>query len=177
MDKKSENDERFTGLILLSGVDSPGIFNALFSALEPFSIDVLDIEQVINRSRLILTVLIELDPAHAQAVEEDLNQCAEKLNVDIAVSFGSETIESLAQKNNLVHIIASAQKLNPGAIANLALRIAETGGNVERIHRSASSPLTTIDFFVSGATSDSLRSAINSSTANSGVDLVIKENI
>jgi phosphoserine phosphatase len=76
-----------------------------------------------------------------------------------------------------VHIIASAQKLNPGAIANLALRIAETGGNVERIYRSASSPLITIEFFVSGATSDSLLSAFNSSTDNSGVDLVIKENI
>jgi phosphoserine phosphatase len=177
MDKKSENDERFTGLILLSGVDSPGIFSALFSALEPFSINVLDIEQVVNRSRLILTVLIELDPAHAQAVEKDLNHCAEKLNVDIAVSFGSETIETFAQKNNLVHISASAQKLTPGAIANLALHIAESGGNVERIHRSASSPSTTIEFFVSGATSDSLLSAFNSSTDNSGVDLVIKENI
>lgn len=177
MDKKSENDERFTGLILLSGIDSPGIFSALFGALEPFSINVLDIEQVINRTRLILTVLIELDPAHAQAVEEDLNQCAEKLNVDIAISFGSETIESLAQKNNLVHIIASAQKFNPGAIANLALRIAETGGNVERIHRSASSPSTTIEFFVSGATSESLRNATNSSAINSDLKLVIQENI
>jgi phosphoserine phosphatase len=177
MDKKSENDERFTGLILLSGVDSPGIFSALFCALEPFSINVLDIEQVINRSRLILTVLIELDPAHAQAVEEDLNQCAETLNVDIAVSFASETIESFAQKNNLVHISASAQKLNPGAIANLALSIAETGGNVERIHRSASSPSTTIEFFVSGATSESLQSATNLSALNSGLNLVIQENI
>jgi phosphoserine phosphatase len=177
MDKKSENDERFTGLILLSGVDSPGIFSALFCALEPFSINVLDIEQVINRSRLILTVLIELDPAHAQAVEEDLNQCAETLNVDIAVSFASETIESFAQKNNLVHISVSAQKLNPGAIANLALSIAETGGNVERIHRSASSPSTTIEFFVSGATSESLQSATNSSALNSGLNLVIQENI
>jgi phosphoserine phosphatase len=177
MDKKSENDERFTGLILLSGVDSPGIFSALFCALEPFSINVLDIEQVINRSRLILTVLIELDPAHAQAVEEDLNQCAETLNVDIAVSFASETIESFAQKNNLVHISASAQKLNPGTIANLALSIAETGGNVERIHRSASSPSTTIEFFVSGATSESLRNATNSSAINSDLKLVIQENI
>ena len=177
MDKKSENDERFTGLILLSGIDSPGIFSALFGALEPFSINVLDIEQVINRTRLILTVLIELDPAHAQAVEEDLNQCAEKLNVDIAISFGSETIESLVQKDNLVHISASAQKLTPGAIANLALRIAETGGNVERIYRSASSPLITIEFFVSGATSESLRNATNSSAINSDLKLVIQENI
>jgi phosphoserine phosphatase len=76
-----------------------------------------------------------------------------------------------------VHIIASAQKLNPGAIANLALRIAETGGNVERIYRSASSPLITIEFFVSGATSESLRNATNSSALNSDLNLVIQENI
>ena len=101
----------------------------------------------------------------------------DQLNVDIAVSFASETIESFAQKNNLVHISASAQKLNPGAIANLALSIAETGGNVERIHRSASSPSTTIEFFVSGATSESLQSATNSSALNSGLNLVIQENI
>jgi len=98
-------------------------------------------------------------------------------NVDIAISFGSETIESLVQKDNLVHISASAQKLTPGAIANLALRIAETGGNVERIHRSASSPSTTIEFFVSGATSESLRNATNSSAINSDLKLVIQENI
>lgn len=177
MDKKSENNERFTGLILLSGVDSPGILRDLFCALEPFSINVLDIEQVINRSRLILTVLIELDPAHAQAIEDDLNQCAEKLSVDVAISFDSENIESIAQKNNLVHIIASAQNLTPGAIAHLALRIAEKGGNVERIHRSASSPSTAIEFFVSGVTSDSLRNTINSSALDSDVDLVIQESI
>jgi len=57
------------------------------------------------------------------------------------------------------------------------LRIAETGGNVERIYRSASSPLITIEFFVSGATSESLRNATNSSALNSDLNLVIKENI
>ncbi|MSZ26354.1 MAG: phosphoserine phosphatase, partial [Actinobacteria bacterium] len=67
MDARSDVENRYTGLILLSGVDTPGISSALFTTLEPFSITILDIEQVVIRSRLILTVLIDLDPAHAEA--------------------------------------------------------------------------------------------------------------
>ena len=111
MMREGAQEHRYTGLILLSGVDSPGISSALFSTLEPFSIVVLDIEQVVIRSRLILTVLIELDPAHASAVEEDLNQCAIDLNVDIAISFGREPAESIAQKTGLVHVIALGEEM------------------------------------------------------------------
>ena len=64
----SEQRRQFTGLILVTGADSPGITQALFDALSPFKIAVLDIEQVVIRGRLILTVLIELDPAHAPAI-------------------------------------------------------------------------------------------------------------
>jgi phosphoserine phosphatase len=175
MDKKSENDERFTGLILLSGVDAPGISSALFSTLEPFSVTILDIEQVVIRSRLILTVLIELDPAHAAAIEEDLNQCASNLDVDIATSFGSETTESIAQKTGLLHVIALAEKITPGAIANLATRITIAGGNIERIHRSASFPLTVFEFLVSGAQPERVRNSITPSAKIFGVDIAIQE--
>jgi phosphoserine phosphatase len=101
VDARNDVQNRYTGLILLSGVDTPGISSALFSALEPFKITILDIEQVVIRSRLILTVLIELDPAHAAAVESDLNECAKNLNVDIATSFSNESMQSIAQKNQI----------------------------------------------------------------------------
>ena len=67
----STDTRRYTGLILVSGIDSPGITQALFETLAPFAITVLDIEQVVIRERLILTVLIDLNPDHAQAIEED----------------------------------------------------------------------------------------------------------
>jgi len=38
----------YTGLILVSGIDSPGITQGLFDALAPFAITVLDIEQVVS---------------------------------------------------------------------------------------------------------------------------------
>ncbi|MGI9144921.1 MAG: phosphoserine phosphatase SerB [Candidatus Planktophila sp.] len=174
MDEQAENAQRFTGLILLSGVDTPGISSSLFSSLEPFSVTILDIEQVVIRSRLILTVLIALDPAHAQSIEADLNECADKLNVDIAMSFGTESEKSIAAKSGLIHVIALSEKITPGAIADIASHITSAGGNIERIHRAASFPLTSIEFLVSGAKTDSLRNAIGSSAKKFGVDIAIQ---
>jgi phosphoserine phosphatase len=174
VDGRNDVQNRYTGLILLSGVDTPGISSALFSALEPFKITILDIEQVVIRSRLILTVLIELDPAHAAAVESDLNECAKNLNVDIATSFSNESMQSIAQKTGLIHVTALAQKITPGAIAELATDIASTGGNIERIHRSASFPLTAIEFLVSGAHSESLRASLGPTAKKFGIDIAVQ---
>ncbi|MSY80794.1 MAG: phosphoserine phosphatase, partial [Actinobacteria bacterium] len=41
--------EQFTGLILLSGEDKPGITEGLFETLSPFAVTILDIEQVVIR--------------------------------------------------------------------------------------------------------------------------------
>ena len=174
MDQHAEDTQRFTGLILLSGIDSPGISSALFSTLEPFSVTILDIEQVVIRSRLILTVLIDLDPAHAESIEADLNDCAAKLNVDIAMSFGLESEKSIAAKSGLLHVIALSPKITPGAIANIATNIANAGGNIERIHRTASFPLTAIEFLVSAAQPESMRNALGASAKKFGVDIAIQ---
>ena len=175
MDTQSAEKERYTGLILLSGVDSPGISSAVFTTLEPFAVTIVDIEQVVIRSRLILTILIDLNPAHAKAIESDLNDCAQKLNVDIAISFGVESEQNIAAKHGLLHVIALAQKITPGAIASLASNISKAGGNIERIHRSASFPLTAIEFLVSGAHAQSLRVAIGPTAKEFGVDIAIQE--
>jgi phosphoserine phosphatase len=80
----SQINTEHTGLILISGVDAPGVTQALFATLEPFSITILDIEQVVIRGRLILTTLISLDPAHASVIEADLIEATTKLDLDLA---------------------------------------------------------------------------------------------
>jgi len=92
MDKRVEY---YTGLILVSGEDRPGITEALFSTLSPFSLTIMDIEQVVIRSRLILTILISLDRAHASAIEDDLNEKAASLDLDIAIAFSEQKSESI----------------------------------------------------------------------------------
>ncbi len=164
----------YTGLILLSGQDSPGITEALFSALSPFAVTILDIEQVVIRERLILTVLIYLNPAHAQAVEADLAECAESLDVDIAISFSHSNPESIAAKSGLLHVTALGNPLKPAAIAAIAGELAERGANIERIYRTASYPISAFEFVVSGSTQQEIQAALAIVSADQGVDIAVQ---
>ena len=169
----SEEKIHYTGLILVSGVDSPGITKALFDTLAPFALTILDIEQVVIRERLILTALISLNPDHAQAIEADLNECADRLSVDIATSFGVQADASIAAKTGLVHVVILARELHPRAIAAVAQVISEEQGNIERIHRTASVPITAIEFTVSGAHSEQLRQSLATVSNEQEIDIAV----
>jgi phosphoserine phosphatase len=164
----------YTGLILLSGQDSPGITQALFSALSPFAVTILDIEQVVIRERLILTVLISLNPSHAQAIESDLAECASSLEVDIAVSFSHSNPESIAAKSGLLHVSALGKSLKPAAIAAIAGQMAEHGANIERIYRTASYPISAFEFVVSGTSQLELQAALATISADLGIDIAVQ---
>jgi phosphoserine phosphatase len=170
MDKQSEY---YTGLILVSGEDRPGITEALFSALSPFSLTIIDIEQVVIRSRLILTILISLDRAHASAIEDDLNAQADSLDLDFAIAFSEQKSESIAAKTGLTHIVILSQELKPSALAAIASAIADVEGNIERIQRTASYPVTAIECVVSGAPTAVLKNALTPLAAEYSVDIAV----
>ncbi len=169
----TEEKRQFTGLILLSGVDTPGLTQALFETLSPFAITVLDIEQVVARDRVILTVLIALNPDHRESIDEDLNVCAEKLGVDIATSFQSQAGSTIAAKTGLMHVVALGNPLKPAAISSIAAEIAEHGGNIERIHRTASYPVTAIEFVVSGVDQHCIRPSLATVANAQSVDIAV----
>ena len=164
---------QYTGLILLSGVDTPGLTQALFETLAPFAITIVDMEQVVARDRVILTVLISLNPDHREAIDEDLNLCAEKLGVDIATSFQVQESSTIAAKSGLMHIVALGNPLTPSAIAAIAAEIAEHGGNIERIHRTASYPVTAIEFVVSEVDKNCIRPSMATVANSHGVDIAV----
>jgi phosphoserine phosphatase len=169
----SDEKSQFTGLILVSGIDTPGITQALFETLAPFAITVLDIEQVVIRERLILTVLISLNPAHAEAIDSDLEECGKSLGVDIATSFQEQGQSTIAVKSGLVHVVALGNPLTPTAIAAIASAIASLGGNIERIHRTASYPITAIEFNVSGADQIAIRQGLAEVAITHSVDIAV----
>ena len=168
------NNEQFTGLILLSGDDKPGISQALFETLAPFSITILDIEQVVIKNRLVLTTLISLNPAHEKAVAEDLEACALALDVDIATLFSYVLNTEITDNPSLVQIVVASNKLEPSAIAQISSSIASLGGNIERAARIASTPSTAIEFFVSGASQQELSQVLGLIAASNNVSISIK---
>lgn len=170
----TNENTQFTGLILLSGVDKPGITESLFKVLAPFSITILDIEQVVISQRLILTVLISLNPAHEKAIENDLMECAEFLDVDIATLFSTTDSSAISSKKDLVHVVILSSKLTPSAVSGVAAAITSAGANIERVTRTASSPITAIEFIISGANQSALSRVLAPVAVSQSIDIAVQ---
>jgi predicted amino acid-binding ACT domain protein len=65
-----------TLLITLTGKDRPGVTSTVFGTLGAFGVEVLDIEQIVLRRRLILGVLVT-PPADWKALRDALRATAE----------------------------------------------------------------------------------------------------
>ena len=77
----------FTSLILLSSTDTPGVEESLMAVLQPFSLEIREIQRITLRGRLILGILIACDPAHVLAIEEDLLQFNKATGIDVAIDY------------------------------------------------------------------------------------------
>jgi phosphoserine phosphatase len=170
----TNNNAQFTGLILLSGVDKPGITQSLFNVLAPFSITILDIEQVVISQRLILTVLISLNPAHEEAIEADLTECALALDVDIATLFSTKDNSTISAKKDLIHVVILSSKLTPSAVADVASAITDVGANIERVSRTASFPITAIEFIISGTHQSTISTALAPVAVAQSIDIAVQ---
>jgi phosphoserine phosphatase len=165
MTTSSPKAEQFSGLILLTGEDKPGLAHSLFEALSPFSVAVVDIDQIIIKERLILTVQISLNPAHQSAIEKDLNSLAESLQVDIAAVFSMSMIQT--QKPDQLTLTMKSAKLHPKHLSLVTKSLLATRANIEDIQRSATDPFE-ITIKISGISKLQLTEVIN--TVESGSD-------
>ena len=157
MTENTAQQEQFTGLILLTGTDKPGISASLFETLAPFAVHILDIEQIVINNRLILTVLIGANPAHQNAIEEDLAACATALDVDIATIFAKSAPTDVPK--DLVEIHISSIKLHPRTVALVTKALTDTNANIERFVRESANP-TSICMTVSGSTAEQISAAL-----------------
>ena len=137
---------RHSGLLLFSGVDAPGQSDAIFTALASYSIEIIDIEQVVIQKRLLLTILISVDPAHTDSIEKEMSQVANSKNLDFAAEFIATQPEfSFTER---LHLVILGSPLSPMALSTVAHAIATKSGNIDRIHRTVSYPVTAFEFLI-----------------------------
>ncbi|MFM8868702.1 MAG: HAD-IB family phosphatase, partial [Candidatus Nanopelagicus sp.] len=142
-----ENQTTYTGLILVSGEDRPGITQRLMATLAQFSVTILDIEQLIIRNRLLLTVLISLDEAHSKAILADLEHLQAEIGLDIAVDFSQQNMS--ADNSETLRVVIVGEKIMPAGLAAVTNQISLLGGNIIAIKRTAKEPLFAIELELS----------------------------
>jgi phosphoserine phosphatase len=154
----AENSQQYSGLILLTGVDKSGVANALFETLSPFAVSIIDIDQIVIKQRLILTVQILLNPDHREAIESDLTELSEKLQMDIASLFASSPAPREIEHPVVVSIASS--KMLPRYLHSVTSIIHSLGGNIEKFERQKIQPLK-VDLHVSGTSISLLQTALS----------------
>jgi phosphoserine phosphatase len=170
MTTSSHEGELFSGLILLTGQDKPGLAHALFEALSPFSVAVLDVDQIIIKDRLILTVQISLNSAHQNAIEEDLNVLGETLGIDIAAVFSTSAKPQTKPASIALHLTSA--KLHPKYLMQITSALLEAGANIEDFSRIGSETLEIL-IKVSGISTDTVKQVIETFSDSADFSLSI----
>ena len=148
-----------TLLITLTGKDRPGRHVAVFATLARAGVEVLDIEQIVLRRRLILGVLVTA-PAR---LEEAARRASSRSRADLGHERRGRPRRPATtepRREGRTHVTVLGSPLKAAAFAAVAGRIADTGANIDRIERMARYPVTAIDLHVSGADPDRLRAVL-----------------
>jgi phosphoserine phosphatase len=160
-----------TLLITLTGNDRPGVTSSIFSTLSRTGVEVVDIEQIVLRGRLILGVLVTA-PRDWRKLKDAVEEAARGLGMSVEVDRG--TGDNRARQDGRSHVTIIGTPLKAGAMAAVAGRIADFGANIDRIERMARYPVTAIDLHVSGADPDALRTILAAEAARQGLDIAVQ---
>jgi phosphoserine phosphatase len=162
-----------TLLVTVTGRDRPGVTSTLFGALARADIEVIDVEQVVIRGRLVLGVLVTTG-ADEGALRETVTAVGRELDMDVEVVSGSGEDDD-PRPGGRLHVTVLGHPLRPAALAAVASRIAGCGANIDRITRLSKWPVTSLELDVSGAAdAERLRSELAAEAASGQFDIAVQ---
>ena len=138
-------------LITTTGADKPGVSSALFAVLTRHGVDVLDVEQVVIRERLVLGVLVgtESDPEGLQeAVEQAMATVSMQVDVRIGEAIGDDPFAQSRQGSTHA-VVVLGHPVSAREFGEVARRLAALDVNIDSINSIADYPVTGLQLDVS----------------------------
>ncbi|MEG9225896.1 phosphoserine phosphatase SerB [Aeromicrobium sp. Sec7.5] len=176
--------QHFTGptvLVTLVGTDRAGVSTRLFGVLDAFPLEVIDVEQLVVRGQLILSVLVtepatrdDTDGRDTEGLDDAVTALGPELGLAVSIERG--TGDNRPRRVGRAQVVVLGAPLLPRAMAALTEQIRTDGGNIDRIVRMARYPVTAIRMEVSGADPDVLQATLARVAYEHGVDVAVQEN-
>lgn len=157
-------------LVRVSGTDRPGITAGLLAVVAAAGGSVLDMEQVVVRQHLTLSLL--LDVPEGSGLLKDLLYLGWERDIHVEFEVVSSDPEPPQQARYAVTVLADG--LAALALAGVTEAIANGGGNIDRIVRLSRYPVYSFEFVVSGGDPDVMRQGLLSAAAEHQVDVAIQ---
>jgi phosphoserine phosphatase len=168
----AQNSDVPTLLVKIFGKDRPGTTAGLFETLTAYRVDVVDIEQVVIRGRMVLCALVTQPPADQEGdLRAAVHTWAGSVKMEAEILSGTGDNRPRGSGRSIVTVLGNP--LTAESTAAIASRITATGGNIDRIFRLAKYPVTAVEFAVSGVETATLRTALATEAAALGVDIAV----
>lgn len=158
-------------LIRVSGHDRPSLVRDLLALLAEAGALLDDMEQLVVRERLTLDVLVRLDGGDDRVVRDILYW---GFRNDLSINF--ERVAKHSRRALLVkHAVTVLGKpVQPATLAAVAGAIAESGGNIDRIVRLATEPVSAYDLVVIAGDAEAMRHSLIEVAHAHGVDIAVQ---
>src|SRR4051812_42800010 len=124
-----------TLLVKIFGKDRPGITAGLFDTLAGYGVDVVDIEQVVTRGRMVLCALVTA-PAESGAegsLRATVHSWAEACDMQAEIISGHG--DNRPRGEGRSHVTVLGSPLTAESTAAITALITGAGGNIDRIFR------------------------------------------
>ncbi len=163
-------------VVIVSGVDKPGITQALLERLDALDIPhaISDMEQVIIHGHLILTLALEIQATDRAHLLDQLNQCAQEHGLELVAQEGDHHQIESAGNDPSVHITVMGQELTAGTLEKVAGIVRNAQGNIERIFRIAQYPVTALEILVSNVPVERIKKPLAALANQSPVDIGVQ---
>jgi phosphoserine phosphatase len=161
-----------TVLVTLTGPDQSGVSTHLFEQLAGFPVEVIDVEQLVVRGRLVLSALVT-EPSDGAEFEQTMGAVGERFGLEVELERGVG--DNRPRRVGRGQVTLLGHPLRPAAMAAITERITLAGGNIDRILRLARYPVTALRLEVSGADPDVLQADLAEAAYEHGVDIAVEE--
>lgn len=141
-----------TLLLQISGPDRSGIVAGVLETLGAAEADIHDIEQIVIRGRISLSLVVNVPPGEDLLKEVLLFGWENELQVDFEVV---DADDAMRRTGWIVTVLGRVLTAND--LQMVAARIAESGTNIDKIVRLSNYPVWSYELLVSGGADDELK--------------------
>jgi phosphoserine phosphatase len=160
-------------LATITGRDRPGIVASLFAALAAHDVDVRDVEQLVIRDRLLLTVLLDAR-GEIGPLRDSVQRTAHALGMDAEVVRAGPGSAQQPLGASSICVTIMGRALRPGAIGAVASRITDLDANIQTITQLASEPTMGVELLVSAPDTGRLCRALLEACVDTGVEVAVQ---